>query len=256
MSRAAIGTLRWAEGSRGCLSPSERRALVARALPMQLRDWWQALRRGLGLSHRAGPKFSGEVLAPDTPMAQRAHDTCAAVSSQALYAHCCRSYLWGTLLADLDGVRYDAELFYVAALLHDLGLTSVAPSSATEPCFAISGARAARRIVGEAGWPGERADEVADIIGQHLNVVVAAPASPEAVLLRAATAFDVIGQRAFDVSPHDVALVLRQHPRAGFKKTFTQLMADEAQRHPETRAALLVGRLQLLGRIRRAPFDE
>ncbi len=256
MSKHAIGTMSWADGSRGRLTATERRSLVGQALPMQLLDWWSTLRRRLGLAPPAGARATAAWAIPDTAMAERAQAYCASVSSPSLLGHCRRSYLWGALLADVDGVRYDAELFYVSALLHDLGLTAAAPSSDAEPCFAISGARAAMRVVAEHGWPAERAAEVGDIIGQHCNVQVAQPASAEATLLRAATAFDVIGQRYAELAPEDVAHVLRDHPRAGFKKDFVELIAREARLRPGTRAAFLVERLQFLGRIRRAPFAE
>lgn len=50
--------------------------------------------------------------------------------------HCLRTYAWGMILGAHDGLRPDAELLFVAALLHDLALTSLAhvrPARATLP---------------------------------------------------------------------------------------------------------------------------
>jgi hypothetical protein len=40
-----------------------------------------------------------------------------------LAAHCYRTYLFGAALGTRDGLDWDAELLFVAAMLHDLGLT-------------------------------------------------------------------------------------------------------------------------------------
>ena len=64
------------------------------------------------------------VRVPDSALAKAAESYVSALSSGSLVNHLYRTYYWGTLLAQADKVRIkDEELFYVAALLHDLGLT-------------------------------------------------------------------------------------------------------------------------------------
>lgn len=40
-----------------------------------------------------------------------------------LYNHCMRTYAFGGALGDRYGFKYDRELFYLASILHDVGLT-------------------------------------------------------------------------------------------------------------------------------------
>lgn len=47
----------------------------------------------------------------------------AAVSPTFLCHHCMRTFLFGNLLGQRDGLRCDRELLYLGAVMHDLGLT-------------------------------------------------------------------------------------------------------------------------------------
>src|SRR3954451_10055862 len=57
-----------------------------------------------------------------TPATRAAREVVGRFSSLAMVNHCLRSYLWSAALGRLTDVDYDAELLYVAAMLHDLGL--------------------------------------------------------------------------------------------------------------------------------------
>lgn len=45
--------------------------------------------------------------------------------SPALLNHCIRSYLWGMMYGAAHAIAFDDELYYVSAILHDIGLTDV-----------------------------------------------------------------------------------------------------------------------------------
>jgi HD-GYP domain-containing protein (c-di-GMP phosphodiesterase class II) len=60
---------------------------------------------------------------PDTPVALEAASLLASQAPSVLAAHSYRAYLFGGMLGTRDGLSWDAELLFVAAMLHDLGLT-------------------------------------------------------------------------------------------------------------------------------------
>ena len=60
---------------------------------------------------------------PVTPAAEAALSVATRFCSPALLNHCIRSYLWGAMYGTAHGIAFDDELYYVAALLHDTGLT-------------------------------------------------------------------------------------------------------------------------------------
>ncbi|KAA0101438.1 cyanamide hydratase [Mycolicibacterium sp. P1-5] len=60
---------------------------------------------------------------PSTPAAEAALAVATRYYSPALFNHCVRSYLWGVTYGATHGVAFDDELYYVAAMLHDIALT-------------------------------------------------------------------------------------------------------------------------------------
>jgi HD superfamily phosphodiesterase len=58
----------------------------------------------------------------DSSLAREAEDLLRSVAPPFLVNHSFRSHFFAVGLADRDGVRFDEELLYVAALLHDIGL--------------------------------------------------------------------------------------------------------------------------------------
>jgi hypothetical protein len=59
---------------------------------------------------------------PETPAAAAALSVATRYYSPALLNHCIRCYLWGATYSAAHGIAFDDELYYVAALLHDMGL--------------------------------------------------------------------------------------------------------------------------------------
>lgn len=254
--RNRIGSLAWARRNGGRLNAGERfayaRATIARTLASEA---GRAL-RWLGF---AGPKQVSLALAeiplPQTPIAGAAAAFCAEHSTPALANHCHRTYLWGALLAARDGVRYDAEMFYVASLLHDLGLTEPFVPQGQVACFALSGAEAAERFARREGWTTLRAATLAEAICRHLNPVVSIEEGAEAHLLRQGSGLDVVGLRFGEVAAATRAEVLGRHPRIGLSEELAETLARDARSHPHTRMAGLC-KLGFAGRVRKAPFSD
>jgi HD domain len=76
----------------------------------------------------------------DSKIAQEATDLVRATSTPSLFNHSMRTYLFGALLG--KDLSFDYELFYLASVLHDLGLTE---KYAGDRSFEIEGAEAARK---------------------------------------------------------------------------------------------------------------
>lgn len=65
------------------------------------------------------------ITIPDTPAASAALEVAATYLSAAMLSHSHRVYLWGATYGDEHGLRYDAELLFVAAMFHDVSLVPV-----------------------------------------------------------------------------------------------------------------------------------
>lgn len=59
---------------------------------------------------------------PTTRAAALALEVTTSFCSPSLVNHCIRSYLFAVSYGDLNDIGYDAELLYVASMLHDIGL--------------------------------------------------------------------------------------------------------------------------------------
>ena len=58
---------------------------------------------------------------PQSPASLAAEEVAAKYCPPALLHHSIRSYVWAAAYAAMNDVSFDAELLYVAALLHDIG---------------------------------------------------------------------------------------------------------------------------------------
>lgn len=255
-SCARLGTLAWGRATGGQLSARERLCEAVRGTQVLLRTLPAKLRQHLGIANPGARAFDLERLTlPDSRIARDAEERMRAASSPPLVTHCFRTYVWGMLLGEIDRLRPDPELLYVAALLHDLALTDayrdVPPGV---PCFGVRGAIAASAWAAEQGWPEQRCSKLGDAISLHLNVAVPAEHGPEAQLLQAGAGLDVIGLRHWELAPATVDAVLARYPRHDMKRASYPLFEDEA--HPRTRARLLTRWLMFGTLVRHAPFAE
>jgi hypothetical protein len=178
------------------------------------------------------------VVVPDGGAAEAARLVCAEYSSEALYNHAVRSYVFGAAHAQARNLHFDTELFYVAALLHDLGLTVPFDSHALP--FEEAGGHVARVLTAGFGWPMERRDHAAEVIVLHMRNDVSAGEDVESHLLQVGTSADVSGLRVAEFDPQFVADLLAEYPRLTFGPEFLRLVTDQAERKPNSAAAELV----------------
>lgn len=254
MKRPIIGTLAWAELTQGTLRRRDRWEQILTVLGIRLD---RMARRVASREKTAGARVDPDaIVLPDSPTAVAALELLRSTSSLSLANHCLRTYFWGALFAQAGNLRPDREAFFIASLLHDLGLTEAHSFNAGAPhCFACEGAMAAEAFAIRAGWPADRARIVGDAIAQHLNVRVAPERGVEAHLVHEGASADVIGTRIDEISARHSAEVLQRFPREQFKREILAMLEPQIQRRPGSRIAFLAGN-GFRRMIQRAPFEE
>jgi hypothetical protein len=209
--------------------------------------------RGGGAALRAGlPALRALGMPiPDSPIARRAEDLIADVAPAFLVNHSVRAYAWAVELARHDRLEFDAEILYVSALLHDIGLVAAYDLGG---CFEIDGAVAAERFALQEGQPEARARATYDVIALHMLAEAPPGSTSEVVLLNDSTGVDVTGYRIGDVRATSVPEVVAAYPRLEFKREFSALFVDQATRKPTCRVAEMIatGKLEA---IANAPFE-
>jgi len=189
---------------------------------------------------------------PQTPAATAALSVAARFYPPALLNHCVRSYLWGTTYASTHGIAFDDELYYVSALLHDIGLTD--PFDSHRLPFEEAGGDLAWVFGVAAGWPADRAARAMEIIVLHMRDDVPSAADPESHLLQVATSWDVVGLRPEVFPPDARAEILARYPRQGFGAEFLACFEDQARRKPGSAAAASIAN-NGAQRIKANPLD-
>lgn len=174
----------------------------------------------------------------DTDAARAALQIASEYADADLLAHSVRSYAFGAAYAEQHGLDYDAELFYVSAVLHDLGLT--APFDSHTLPFEEAGGHVARVLTAGLGWPAARRARAAEVIVLHMRDDVTAAEDVESHLLQVGTSADVSGLRVTEFDPSFTAGLLAAYPRGGFGASFLALVEDQAKRKPDCAAAAYV----------------
>ena len=224
----AVGSPLWAARTNGSLRVRAQMRFALAAVARELAALSAATRH----RRRVGSVLDADRIPPDTHLARAIQDVAASELPAPLFGHSLRTWIWGGMLAELDGVAYDDEALYVAALLHDLGLAPGHRPSPESSCFAVHGATQARTLLRDAGAGLELAEQVADAIVAHFNVSVPLSWGAEAHLLHGGAHLDVVGRRLGEIAPETVAGVLEWAPRTGFAGCFTAAMRLEAALRP------------------------
>jgi hypothetical protein len=241
----------WATATGGALSARQRRQLltpllrVAVALPAaQLR---------LALGRRGSGALDLERLRwPDSALARAAEEEARDVLTPHVLQHSYRTYLFGLVLAAIDGVPVDEELGYVSSLLHDVTLEHPTPGR----CFAVTGGERAERFALAHGAAPERAATIGAAVAGHITAGAHEDLADPAGFVAAGAGLDVTGMRIAETDPAFVRAVLERHPRLGFKRHMRRALATEARVVPAGRTRWLRTHAAFPLLIRAAPFAE
>jgi len=205
------------------------------------------------LATAASSAAVARLLVPPTTVAARAREVTATHASEALLGHSERSWALAAELGRRESVAVDAELLYVAALLHDLGL--VPPFDAHAVDFEQAGGAVARVFAAGAGWSEPRQRRLAEVVERHMWPSVDVALDAEAHLLERATSLDVSGTGGADWDDAFVASLVAAVPRFGFAAEFSRAIGDQAARKPEGQAGRTV-RGGMSERIAANPLDR
>ncbi|AXL93636.1 cyanamide hydratase [Streptomyces sp. CB09001] len=188
---------------------------------------------------------------PGSPASAAALDVATAYLPPALLNHSLRAYVWAAARGTADGLSFDAELLYVAALHHDIGLVPAFDSHTV--AFEEAGGHVARVFAAGAGWPAERRERLAEVIVRHMAPQVDAATDPEGHLLARATATEIVGRDADDYPPRFRDEVLARYPRLDLTERFLACFEAQAARKPGSAAGGAV-RSGLAGRMASNPL--
>lgn len=180
------------------------------------------------------------TLVPRSPLASAATELLVATSPPHLVNHCLRTHQFGMALAGVDGQEPDPELVYLAAALHDLGLTERYDDGPDG--FEENGAAAADAFLRAEGFDAPGRAVVLDAIRLHL--LLATPEDPRAEVATVArgTSLDVVGFGYDRLEPAFISQVVAAHPRLEFKRELAALLHVQATVRPSSTIATYVDR--------------
>src|SRR5215470_19097264 len=98
--------------------------------------------------------FNPALTSPDSLLAKEATEILLEHSTDLLFNHSIRVYLFAAEHGRQQKLRFDAELLYVAAAFHDLGL--IKKFSSQNDRFEVDGANAARQFLTAHNVPEEQ----------------------------------------------------------------------------------------------------
>lgn len=201
-----LGGIAWLERTQGALSAAERRRLIR---PI-LRGQGQALLGRLALLTGRRPAASLAVPEPPHSAMTRAAEDAAADQPAPLLGHAYRTWAFGRALAAADEEAIDDELFYVACLLHDIGLVEAVAGED----FTLRSGRCAGTVVGA-----HRPDDI-DLVRDAISAHATPGASREVdgllgFYVQAGAVCDLAGLRLHHVPRAYQDDVLRRWSRSG-----------------------------------------
>jgi hypothetical protein len=205
----------------------------------------------LGLRRRARYSLA-ELAIPDSEIASKVTSLVTEVAPAFLVNHSIRSYLFGAALGLRDGLKFDREVLYLGAVMHDLGLTSYCSGP---DAFELEGAQSARAFLLDSRYDARKADIVHEAIALHTSIGLAAGREPEIALVQLGSGLDMVGLRSNDLAAEMVKEVLDVHPRLDLKAQMILL----AQRAVIGKSDCPLASLMRLGfsrLVRSAPFVD
>jgi hypothetical protein len=173
------------------------------------------------------------ITIPTTPAAQEAEGIVHGAAGEMLFNHSTRVFLFGALKGRRRGLAPDLELLYVAALFHDIGLTSPHAESSRQR-FELDGADAARDFLLRHGRSEQDARRAWLAVALHTTPGIPAALEPEIALVTAGVETDVLGLDLGEISETDRAAVVEAYPRPDFKQRIARAFYDGMRRRPET----------------------
>ncbi|GAA3486982.1 HD domain-containing protein [Streptomyces cremeus] len=173
-----------------------------------------------------------DIKVPDSVLAKEATELVRDTADELIFHHSRRVYLFGALQGNRRGLSYDAELLYMGAMFHDLGLTEKHRTSTRR--FEIDGAEDAKEFLLARGVTEDAARVVWEAIALHTTPEIPTYMAPEIALVTAGVELDVLGIGYDEIADEQRAAVVAAHPRPDFKRRILQAFNDGIAHRPDT----------------------
>jgi hypothetical protein len=162
-----------------------------------------------------------------SPLATAALDLASAHEIPSVLNHSLRTHGYALLHAEKLGLDYDADLLFVACVLHDLGASDAYDGPQR---FEVEGADAAASLLALHGRTPDDADQVWQAIALHTSPGIVERRGPVPLLTRLGVRTDF-----FSVAIPDElrAAAEREYPRLGLDHELGELLVAQALRQPE-----------------------
>lgn len=173
------------------------------------------------------------VRIPDSRLAREVTQLIRDTEGELLFHHSVRVYFWAALMGKSKELLFDPELLYVAALFHDIGLTSRYESSQAR--FEVDGANAARDFLRSHGVSANDIDRVWLAIALHTTPGIPQHLDPEIALVQAGAGMDVVGRGYEQFTDEQREAVLAAYPRGeDFKHGMIEAFYDGMKHRPQS----------------------
>jgi hypothetical protein len=173
------------------------------------------------------------VTIPDSKMASEVTELVHDTESSLLFNHSSRVYYFSAATGKRKGLTFDAELLYVSAMFHDMGLTTKYSSVADR--FEVDGANTAREFLRQHKISEQDIDTVWTSIALHTTPGIPQYMHPVVALLTNGVEMDVLGIAYSEFSDADREAIVAAYPRPEhFKEDIIQAFYDGIKHKPET----------------------
>jgi HD superfamily phosphodiesterase len=172
------------------------------------------------------------VHVPDTRLAAEVTELVRDTTSDLVYQHSRRVFFFGSLQGRNRGLSFDAELLYVGAMFHDLGLNKEFQGSGRR--FEVDSADEARRFLQARGVPEDSIRRVWTAIALHTTPGIPELMEPEVALVTAGVEYDVLGIGYYDIEDGARTEITALHPRPDFKRRILRAFADGMAGKPDS----------------------
>jgi len=175
---------------------------------------------------------------PETPAALLAGEYVRDVVTESVANHSFRSYLFGMLIAEHEGIRpgtdFDPEILFLACVLHDVGTS---PRAGGRQRFELDGADMAAELLTAQGFGAKEVDLVWEAIALHTSPGIPERRGPIADLTRRGVGMD-FGRAADLVSQEHADAIHARFPRLRMASSLADEIARHAARSPENAPGL------------------
>jgi len=183
------------------------------------------------------------VLVPDTPLITATLSYARAHSTEVVYNHVVRSWLFGCIIAKNipDFEAYDVEVHAVSALLHDLGWDNAGGLVSADKRFEVDSAEAAKAFLlketsNDPSWDKHRLQLVWDAIALHTTPGIALHKEVEVRITAAGVLTEFVGPEKLlegAVSRPQWDIVLTQYPRLELADEVKEILCGFCRTKPQ-----------------------